>query len=294
MTIEIRAEAKAKALEICKAGFKLSSGHNIPAIGFGTWALTPGTDTVEAVKCALQSGYRLIDGAAFYGNEISVGQALAQSGVPREELFITSKVWIDSLGYQKTIDAFMKSLRELNLEYLDLYLIHWPASPYKHPNWERLNLETWQAMIKLYQDGYIRTIGVSNFKELHLSALMETQVQPMVNQIEIHPGYSQRKLIKFCQDNNIVVEGWSPFGRGTVLSNNVVNDLAKKYQRTPAQICLRFARQLGVIPIPKSASMDRMSANLDIFDFSISNEDMLTLYSLDTTKVGFSGEDPDL
>lgn len=294
MSMNLKDAAHAKVVELQEAGFALPSGQRMPAIGFGTWALTPGQDTVEAVKYALQSGYRLIDCAAFYGNEISVGQAISSSGIPREELFITSKVWIDSLGYDKTIEAFKKSLRELNLEYLDLYLIHWPASPYKHPNWEKLNLETWRAMITLFQEGLIRNIGVSNFKELHLGALMETQVQPMINQIEIHPGYSQRRLIKFCQEHDIVVEGWSPFGRGTVLSNIVVKELASKYQRSPAQICLRFAKQLGVIPLPKSGSMDRMKSNLDIFDFTISDEDMLSLYSLDTTKVGFSGEDPDL
>lgn len=285
---------QATVLKLQQAGVALPSGDHMAAMGFGTWALTPGQDTFEAVKYAICSGYRLIDCAAFYGNEVSVGQAIQASSVPREELFITSKVWIDCLGYDKTIEAFHKSLRELNLEYLDLYLIHWPASPYKHPNWEHLNLETWRAMISLYQEGLIRNIGVSNFKELHLGALMETQIQPCVNQIEVHPGYSQRRLIKFCQEHGIVVEGWSPFGRGRVLSNNVVLDLAAKYQRSPAQICLRFAHQLGVIPLPKSGSMDRMKSNLEIFDFALSDADMLSLFELDTTKVGFSGEDPDL
>lgn len=285
---------QATVLKLQQAGVALPSGDHMAAMGFGTWALTPGQDTFEAVKYAICSGYRLIDCAAFYGNEVSVGQAIQASSVPREELFITSKVWIDCLGYNKTIEAFHKSLRELNLEYLDLYLIHWPASPYKHPNWEHLNLETWRAMISLYQEGLIRNIGVSNFKELHLGALMETQIHPCVNQIEVHPGYSQRRLIKFCQEHGIVVEGWSPFGRGRVLSNSVVLELAAKYQRSPAQICLRFAHQLGVIPLPKSGSMDRMKSNLEIFDFALNDADMLSLFELDTTKVGFSGEDPDL
>lgn len=282
-----------------QAGFSLgSTGIVLPQVGFGTWAIPEGKECVRAVAQAIVCGYRLIDGAAFYKNEHSVGQgvrlAMQKANLNRKDIFVTSKVWPTNLGYQKTMDAFFKTLNDTGLDYLDLYLIHWPANAASFENWEELNVDTWRAMQELYGEGYVQAIGVSNFKEHHLRALLNADVPPMVNQLEIHPGHSQKALVDFCHDHGMVVEGWSPFGRGAVLDNELITALAQKYERSPAQICLRFAAQLGVLPIPKSSNTERMRANLKINDFELSTEDMETLLVLDEQQLGYSGEDSDL
>ncbi len=278
-------------------GKKLASGDVIPAIGFGTYALPEASDCIKAVAQAIVNGYRLIDGAAFYNNETYVGRGLrlgvTKAGLKREDIFVTSKVWPTHLGYQKTMDAFFKTLNDLDIDYLDLYLIHWPASAQNCDNWEERNLATWRAMAQLYSEGYVRSIGVSNFKEHHLRALLDTSIPPMVNQLEVHPGYSQESLRQFCRMQGIVVEGWSPFGRNRLLSHELIVHLAAKYQCTPAQLCLRWALQLGVIPLPKSAQLEHMRSNLNVLGFEISPADMQLLLDLDREQVGYSGEDSD-
>lgn len=270
---------------------ELKNGIKIPAIGYGTWQ-TPDGEVAEAgIKTAIKSGYRHIDTAAAYGNEISVGKGIRESRIPRKELFVTSKVWNEERGYEKTLAAFEKTLSDLGLEYLDLYLIHWPASSHQFSDWEEINLGTWKAMSELYQAGKIKAIGVSNFKPHHLKALMEAEVKPMVNQIEFHPGMLQEETMAYCKENGILVEAWSPLGTGRMLSNEVLLSIAEKYQKSVAQLCIRWCIQHEVLPLPKSVTPSRIVENLDVFDFEISKEDMRVIDGLEN--FGGSGLDPD-
>ncbi|MDE7413346.1 MAG: aldo/keto reductase [Muribaculaceae bacterium] len=270
----------------------LSNGVEIPVIGYGTYKVSEGHDGVQAVTDALKAGYRLIDTAALYGNESEVGSAIEESGIERSELFVTSKVANGDRGYDSTLRAFERSLELLKLDYLDLYLIHWPASEARFPDWKKINAETWRAMEKLLEDGKVRAIGVSNFMPLHLDALTErASVLPMVNQIEYHPGCMQPEVVEWCNQHAVLVEGWSPLGRTRVLENPLLIDLAGKYHKTSAQICLRWAVQNGVVPLPKSVNPERMKTNLDIFDFTISEEDMNLISGMLPT--GESGLTPD-
>lgn len=270
---------------------EIINGVKIPVIGYGTWQSPDSEITVEGVKSAVLSGYRHIDAAAVYGNEQSVGKGIAECGIPREELFITSKVWNTERGYEKTIAAFEKTIKELGVSYLDLYLIHWPAASHMFDNWEEINLETWRAMTELYKAGKIKSIGVSNFKPHHLKALMETEVRPMVNQIEFHPGLLQEETVSFCRDNGILVEAWSPLGTGRMLKNPVLMEIAEKYGRSVAQLCIRWVIQHGVLPLPKSVTPSRIEENFNVFDFEINAEDMKRIDALDN--FGGSGLDPD-
>lgn len=254
--------------------YELSNGVKIPCIGFGTWQTPDGNIAIDSVKEAIKVGYTHIDTAAIYANEKSIGKALKQCGVDRSKLFITSKVWNTKRGYETTIKAFETSLSDLGLEYLDLYLIHWPASKTQFQNWEEINLQTWQAMIELYKAGKIKAIGVSNFLPHHLEALMKTQIKPMVNQIEIHPGYKQSSAVKFCKDNGILIEAWSPLGTGQLLNNPILAKLADKYQKSVAQICIRWSLQHGFLPLPKSITPARILQNTQVFDFSLLDVDM--------------------
>ena len=270
---------------------ELKNGIKIPAIGYGTWQ-TPDGEVAEAgVKTAIKSGYRHIDTAAAYGNEISVGKGIRESRIPRKELFVTSKIWNEERGYEKTLAAFEKTLSDLGLEYLDLYLIHWPASSHRFSDWEEINLGTWKAMSELYQAGKIKAIGVSNFKPHHLKALMQAEVKPMVNQIEFHPGMLQEETMAYCKENGILVEAWSPLGTGRMLSNEVLLSIAEKYQTSVAQLCIRWCIQHEVLPLPKSVTPSRIVENLDVFDFEISKEDMRVIDGLEN--FGGSGLDPD-
>lgn len=269
----------------------LNNGYTIPEIGFGTWKITDKEAAVQSVKEALAAGYRHIDTAAAYENETEVGQAIRESGIKREDLFITSKLWNSERGYESTLEAFEKTLERLGLDYLDLYLIHWPASVHQFENWETINVETWRAMIKLYREGRIRAIGVSNFLPHHLSALMEMEVTPMVNQIEFHPGMTQPETVKYCRENRILVEAWSPLGNGQLLQSEQIKSMAEKYKKSPAQICLRFVLQQGVLPLAKSVQASRIRENLNLYDFRIDEEDMKTLTDMDN--VAYSGSHPD-
>ena len=271
--------------------FVLSNGYAIPCVGFGTWQTPDGETAVSAVKMAIKKGYRHIDAAAIYGNEISVGRGIRESGIERSALFVTSKVWNNERGYQKTLNAFAKTLADLQLDYLDLYLIHWPASSSRYSNWEELNLETWRAITDLHKSGKIRAIGVSNFLPHHLAALMGTEVPPMVNQIEFHPGQMQHETVEFCRKNSILVEAWSPLGSGRLLANPLLSSIAAKYNKSVAQLCVRWCLQHEVLPLPKSVTPARIAENADVFDFSIAEDDMAAIDNM--THVGGSGLHPD-
>ena len=257
-----------------KDTFTLSNGYKIPCIGFGTWQTPDGETAVNAVKEAIKLGYKHIDTAAIYGNEKSIGKAIKESGINREELFITSKVWNKERGYKTTLKAFEKTLNDLCIDYLDLYLIHWPASVNQFKDWDNINLETWRAMTELYKAGKIKSIGVSNFMPHHLKSLMETEIKPMVNQIEFHVGFMQEETFKYCNDNNILIEAWSPLGTGKMLDNETLKEIANKYNKSIAQLCIRWCLQNNTLPLPKSVTPSRIKENTEIFDFVISDEDM--------------------
>ena len=271
---------------------QLNNGYEIPCLGFGTWQIPDGGAAVSAIVKAIELGYRHIDAAAVYANEGSVGQGIKESGISRSELFITSKVWNTMRGYKETFQAFDKSLNDLKLDYLDLYLIHWPATEKQFSNWESINLETWYAMRDLYNEGRIKAIGVSNFKPHHLKALIQTGVRPVVNQIEFHPGLMQLETVSFCLENKILIEAWSPLGQGKILGNRVLLEMARRYDKSVAQICIRWCLQNGVVPLPKSVNFSRIEENSKVFDFEISNEDMYAINNLQDI-VG-SGLDPDI
>ena len=269
----------------------LNNGYAMPVLGYGTWRTPDDATAVQAVKDAVSSGYRLIDCAAYYHNEPSIGAGLEALSVARDELFVTSKVWNTERGYAKTKAAFYQTLKDLKLDYLDLYLIHWPASAHQFSNWEEINLSTWQAMTELYEAGLIKAIGVSNFKPHHLKALLETKVPPMVNQIEIHPGLNQAETVAFCQEHGIVVEAWRPLGAGKFLTHETLTTIATKYHKSTAQVCLRWILQQGLVPIPKSVTPSRILENIQVFDFELSAQDMTTISAM--TYCGGSGQDPD-
>ena len=251
----------------------LINGVKIPSIGFGTYKSGDNNETAEIVKYALECGYRQIDTASFYGNEVGIGNAIKESKVKREDIFLVTKLWNDDHGYDNTIEAFNKSLNNLQVDYIDLYLIHWP---------NKLNAETWRAFEHLYETGKVKAIGVCNFKVEHLEELKKTaKIMPMVNQVEIHPFSTKNNIINYCKDNNIKVVAWSPISRGRVLSNELMIDLSQKYKKSIVQIVLRWHMQKGVIPIPKSSNENRIKENIDIFDFEISSEDMKAIDSLD-------------
>lgn len=262
----------------------LHNGVKMPWFGLGVFKVKEGSEVVESVKAALKNGYKSIDTAAVYKNEEGVGQALKEAGVAREELFITTKVWNSDQGYDSTLQAFETSLEKLGLDYLDLYLIHWPvAGKYK---------ETWKALEKLYKDGRVGAIGVSNFHVHHLKDLMaDAEIKPMVNQVEYHPHLAQTELLEFCKAEGIQMEAWSPLKQGELLSEPKIVEIAEKHGKSPAQIILRWDLQNGVVTIPKSIKEHRIIENADIFDFELSIEDMDRLNSLN--KDERVGPDPD-
>lgn len=268
----------------------LNDHHQIPILGFGTYKSTK-QDGVESVKFALQNGYRLIDTAAVYGNEEAVGKGIRLSGVPREEIVVTTKLWRTELGYKKAKEAFYTSLDKLQLDYVDMYLIHWPANAKNYSNWQQANADAWRAMEELQSEGRIKSIGVSNFWEEHLDALLTTANRvPAINQIEFHPGYYQPELTQYCKGKGIVVESWSPLARGHVFGNETLQSVARDHNKSISQICLRWIIQQGVVAIPKSSTPERIQENIGIFDFNLTEAEMTAINNLPL--LGFSGELP--
>lgn len=269
----------------------LYNGILMPEIGFGTWKAPTGEVTVEAVKAAIECGYTHIDCAAIYGNEKEVGLGIKESNVDRKNLFITSKLWNDVRGYQETIDAFNQTLKDLQLDYLDLYLIHWPRPVKYHDNYIEKNIESWKAMEDLYKQGKIKAIGVSNFKVHHMEEIMENcEIKPMVNQIEFHPSCLEKEIRYFCKKEDIVVTGYSPLANGKVFECKELVEFSEKYGVSIAQLCIRYALQHNVIPLVKSVTKERIKANLNV-NFVISDEDMEKIDKI--TTCGGSYKDSD-
>lgn len=273
--------------------FKLSNGIEIPAIGFGTWLLE-GEKVTEPLKIALEKGYTHIDTAAIYKNEKEIGTVLKAENVDRSKLFITSKCWNSERGYEKAMAAFQQTLTDLQTDYLDLYLIHWPANETQFPdNWAELNAGTWRAFEEIYKSGKAKAIGVSNFNINHLEALFETaEIKPMVNQIEIHPGHSQPELVDFCRQNDLLVEAWSPLGSGRILENELIVSLADKYNVSVGQICINYCLAKEILPLPRSSSEKNIEANLTSNNFKLSAEDVKAIDEMPTD--GFSGLNPSM
>lgn len=266
----------------------LHNGVKMPWFGLGVFKVEEGPDLVNAVKTAIKHGYRSIDTAAIYGNEEGVGQGiregLKEAGISRDELFVTSKVWNDDLGYESTLAAYETSLKKLGLDYLDLYLIHWPVEgKYK---------DAWRALEALYKDGRVKAIGMSNFQIHHLEDLMkDAEVKPMINQVECHPRLTQKDLKSFCQEHGIQMEAWSPLMQGQLLDNTELTEIANKYNKSIAQIILRWDLQNGIVTIPKSTKEHRIVENASIFDFELTSEDMEQIDSLNQDHR--VGPDPD-
>lgn len=274
-----------------KDSYLLSNGVELPCIGYGTYKAADGNDC-DIIKMAMEAGYQYFDTASFYGTESYIAQAMKESGKERKDCIIASKVWKDEMGYEQTKEAFQRTLERLDTDYLDLYLIHWPLPSPDYREWKQLNVDTWRAMEELYKAGKVRAIGVSNFLPHHIENLIEHgSIVPMLNQLEVHVGYTQEAAVQYCKEHNIQVQAWSPIGRTRVLQEPLILELAKKYEVSPAQICIRFLLQKGIMPLPKSSSLERMKQNQDVFTFEISQEDM---YRLDTLpQIGWSGEHPD-
>lgn len=262
----------------------LSNGVKMPWLGLGVFKVQEGDEVINAVKAALELGYHHIDTAAIYRNEEGVGLAIKESNIPREELFVTTKVWNKAQGYESTLAAFEKSRAKLGLDYIDLYLIHWPVNG--------MYVETWKALEQLYREDKVKAIGVSNFHIHHLQDILEScHVKPMVNQVEYHPYLSQRELKLFCQEHHIQLEAWSPLMQGKILDDPILISLAEKYGKTVAQIVLRWNLQNEVVTIPKSIRPERIKENADVFNFELSLEDMELIHDLNKNER--IGPDPD-
>lgn len=272
--------------------YTLSNGVEIPCIGFGTWQTPDGEVAVSSVLSALEAGYRHIDTAQGYGNEESVGIAVKKSGIKREEIFITSKLANNDHGYERTMAAFEGTMKRLDMDYLDLYLIHWPNPIAFRDNWQEANAGTWKAFEELYKAKRIRAIGISNFHPHHIEELMKTAtIAPMVNQIRLCPGDTQDEVVDYCRAHNILLEAYSPFGVGKLFEVPEMKALAEKYGKTIAQIAIRWSLQRGYLPLPKSVTPARIRENVDVFDFELEESDVELIANLKGC-VGYSA-DPD-
>ncbi len=272
--------------------YTLNNGVKIPCIGYGTFKTPNGSTVVNSVINAVKAGYRHIDTAHRYDNEEGVGEGIRKCGVAREELFITSKLGNHHHGYKAAMEAFDLSLRKLGLDYLDLYLIHWPAPLVCRENYKEKNAETWRAFEELYRAGKVRAIGLSNFWKPHIDALLETaEVKPMVNQLEIHPQFPHQDLLDYCRELDIQVESWGPLIQGKAFQYPVLKEVALKHGKTVAQVCIRWALDKNVLPLPKSNHFERMVENADVFDFTLDAEDIKKISSLEV--YGRIGKEPD-
>lgn len=266
----------------------LNDGNKIPNIGFGTWTIKDEQEGYKIVLDAIESGYRLIDTASIYGSEGSVGKAVNQCGLKRSDLFITTKVGKDDLGTNLCFQSLQASLRKLNLQYIDLLLIHWPNA--KAPDYEKKLKETWEAFCHFKEAGLVKSIGVSNFLPHHLK-IIDNGIIPAVNQIEFHVGYTQDEVVDYCQQRDILVQAWSPLGQRRLNENKTLIDMAKKYNTSIASICLAFVLSHNIVPIPKTQNKQRMIENLHCFDIKLSADDLSILNNMPQT--AFSGLHPD-
>ncbi len=272
--------------------YTLANGVQIPAIGLGTWQTPDDVTGYQAVLSALQHGYRHIDTAQGYRNEDIVGRAVKDSGIPREEIFITSKLDNPNHGYDNTMRSFEGTLEQLGTDYVDLFLIHWPNPLQYRETWQQTNAETWKAFEELYHAGKIRAIGVSNFRQHHIDEIMKTaEIATMVNQIRLCPGETQDELVAYCKERNILLEAYSPLGTGQIFKVTEMQALEEKYQKSIAQICIRWSLQMGFLPLPKSVTAERIRENMDVFGFELDEDDVRLIAGL-TGCVGLS-KDPD-
>ncbi|MFC3928006.1 aldo/keto reductase [Streptococcus caprae] len=267
--------------------YTLTNGLEIPAIGFGTWQIPDGQEAYDSVSYALEVGYTHVDTAQIYGNEVSVGKAIADSKLDRSAIFLTTKIWNDKADYDSAAASIDESMKKLGVDYLDLLLIHWPnpAGIRDNIGYEARNAAVWSAMEDAYEAGKVKAIGVSNFMPHHLEALLETaEIKPMVNQIMLAPGCTQDELVALCQEHDILLEAYSPLGTGTIFGNPVVEAMAERYGKTVAQVALAWSLHKGFLPLPKSVTPANIKANLDIFDFELSDEDIKVLDVLEGLK----------
>ena len=268
----------------------LSDGFRLPAVGYGTWRIEGANESADAVRAAVSEGYRLIDTAWYYGNLEGVGLGLRSAALPRESLLITDKLWPSKFGYSAAITACKSDLRSAGLDYFDFFLIHWPISKEHKEDWEQYLQETWRALTELKRRGLVRRIGVSNFHARHFAPLAVFDEQPVLNQLESHPGFPNDEAVAFCLSNDIAVQAWRPLMKGG-LSHPVLRALAAKHSKSPAQICLRWNIERGVAVLAKSTHPERMRENLSLFDFSLDQDDMRALCAL--RRIGSFGFDPD-
>ncbi|MBQ7217677.1 MAG: aldo/keto reductase [Synergistaceae bacterium] len=267
--------------------FTLNNGLQIPAIGFGTYKASQ-----EAMTLAVQAGYKYFDTASFYGNESVLGRVLSQSKIPRNEFFIASKVWKTDLGCEAAINSLNRTLENLGTDYVDIYLIHWPRPDLDREDWRELDIETWRAMETLHKQGKIRALGLSNFLPYHAENIINhCEIMPSVAQLEFHAGHTQTFALNYYRSQNILLQAWSPIGRGRVLNDVLITELAEKYQISPVQVCLAFCLHENVMPLPKASSPERLRENLDAVNISLEREDIMRLENM--PPLGWSGEHPD-
>ena len=265
----------------------LNNGLIIPAIGFGTYKVG-----LDVIVQALEAGYKYLDTASYYGNERDIPQALIQTGINRSEVFIASKIWRSEMGYDETMKAFSNMLDNLGTDYLDVLMIHWPRPNLNPEEWKEVDLETWRAMEYLYSHGKIRALGISNFLPYHAENIFaQCEIMPSVAQLEFHPGHIQFPALEYYRRKGVQVQAWSPIGRGRVLDDILIQELAGKYNVTPAQVCIRFCIQEGVMPLPKASSPERMRENLECMNFVMSEEDISRIENM--PPLGWGGLHPD-
>lgn len=260
----------------------LRNGSKIPCVGLGTWQINDREQMKNIISTAIDAGYQLIDTAAAYANEISLGKAILEKGVAREQIYLTDKVWNTNRGFDAVQKACRQSLKKLKTDYLDLYLIHWPASPNLHKNWKDINADTWRGMEQLCKDGLVKNIGVCNFKQHHLEELKKTaELMPLVNQYEFHVGMHDQELLDYCNKEHIVIEASSPLGNGQILNNKNLKELSFQKQISVAQICLKWCLKKRLVVIPKASATQRILENIDLFSFELTDDEMIAIDNIE-------------